>query len=90
MSIRLDSRGITQILKSRGVAAAVHDLTEEVATAVRSQVPDAEDVVVDDYITDRAASSVTIRDARGREWQIRDGVLTRAAASAGVEVKSRG
>ena len=87
--VELDSKGVAQVLKSAEVAAAVHKLAEQVAGIVRNQAPDAEEVVVDDYTTDRAASSVTIKDARGRLWQVRDGVLTRAASSVGLEVKER-
>jgi hypothetical protein len=89
VDVELDSAGIAQVLKSSEVAAAVHELAEQVAGTVRNQAPDAEEVVVDDYTTDRAASSVTIKDARGRLWQARDGILTRAAAAQGLEVKER-
>lgn len=85
---RLDHGGITEVLKSSEVAAEVHALAEKVASNARSATAGA-DVVVDDYTTDRAASSVTIRDPRGRLWQVRDGVLTRAAAAAGLEVTER-
>lgn len=85
---RLDSPGIASVLKSDGVRAAVHALADRIASTVRQQKSGA-DVVVDDYTTDRAASSVTIRDSRGRIWQVRDGVLTRAAAGAGLEVTER-
>ena len=85
VQVKLDSAGISQVLHSAGVARAVHTKAEEIAGAVRSARPDA-DVVVDDYETDRAASSVTVRDVRARGWQNRDGLLTRAAAAAGLEV----
>lgn len=89
MDFELDRRGLATILRSQDVAEAVHQLAEEVATNVRNAEPDANDVVVDDYQTDRAASSVTVRDVRARVWQARDGLLTRAAANAGLEVRSR-
>jgi len=82
-----DSKGIAEILKSSEMAAAMRAKADEIASSVRSSV-DAE-VVVDSYQTDRAAASVTIRDARGRLWEVRDGVLTRAASSAGLEVTRR-
>lgn len=85
---RLDHGGVAEILKSGPVAAVVRALAEQVAGGVRGQKPGAE-VVVDSYTTDRAAASVTIRDVRGRRWQVRDGVLTRAAAQAGLEVTER-
>jgi hypothetical protein len=64
-------------------------LAEQVAAQVRAQLPSDVDVVVDSYRTDRTAASVTIRDPRGRLWQVRDGVLTRAAAGVGLEVTAR-
>ena len=87
--IRLDSAGILAVLNSSEVAAAVHGLAEQVAGSVRAQVDAENGVVVDDYSTDRAASSVTIRDARGKLWEVRNGVLTRAAAAVGLEVTRR-
>lgn len=88
VDLRLDSRGIAEVLKSAPVRQEVHKLAEEVADRVRSIQPDA-DVVVDDYTTDRAASSVTIREGMAALWQARDGILTRAAASAGLEVREK-
>lgn len=87
-AIRLDRRGIRALLTDPDVARAVHDLAEDVADRVRTAKPGAA-VVVDDYETDRAATSVTIRDVRGLGWQVRDGLLTRAAAAVGLEVKER-
>ena len=86
---RLDHGGIEEVLKSPPVRAVVDGAAQHIAAAVRGQYPGA-DVVVDSYTTDRAAAAVTIRDARGRLWQVRDGALTRAAASAGLEVTERG
>lgn len=87
--VRLDSKGIAQVLKSGEVAIAVRDLAESVATQVRAIQPDADEVVVDSYQTDRAAASVTIKDARGRLWAVRDGLLFRAAAANGLEVTEK-
>lgn len=83
---RLDSAGLAEVLKSAEVRALIDDAAAQTANNVQANHPDA-DIAVDSYTTDRAAASVTIRDARGREWQVRDGVLTRAAASTGLEVK---
>lgn len=82
-----DRKGIAEILKTQ-FKDETHQLAEQIAANVRGAHPDA-DIVVDDYTTDRAASSVTIRDVRGRIWQVRDGVLTRAAAAVGLEVTER-
>ncbi len=87
--IKLDRKGIQEILKSPGMRKVIHEVTEKIAADVRSQLDPGTDVVVDDYTTDRAASSVTIRDAAGKLWQVRDGVLTRAAAGQGLEVTER-
>lgn len=87
--VELDSDGILEILNSSKVAGAIHDLAEQIAGTVTGAVPSDAEVVVDDYRTDRAASSVTIKDVRGRVWQVRDGVLTRAASAHGLEVRER-
>lgn len=86
--VRLDSQGIAALLNSDEIADAVHGYAERVAANVRGARPEA-DVVVDDYTTDRKASSVTIREAYARRLQVRDGVLTRAAAAEGLEVTER-
>lgn len=82
-----DTKGIEEILKTQ-FKQQTHDLAEQIANHVRDAHPEA-DVVVDDYVTDRAASSVTIRDPQAMLWQVRDGVLTRAAASVGLEVTEK-
>lgn len=87
IELELDHAGIAEFLKSAELAAVVHETAEQVAGSVRSGT-DAE-IAVDDYQTDRAASSVTILDPRGLELQARDGLLTRAAASAGLEVTAK-
>lgn len=87
--LRLDSPGIAALLKSGPFQAAVHQVAEGIASDVRASVEEGVEVVVDDYTTDRAASSVTIKDARGMLWATRDGVLTRGASGAGVEVTER-
>lgn len=86
--LELDSDGIAEVLNSVEVADAVVGLAWGVADTVEGQV-DGVDVVVDEYTTDRAAASVTIRDPRGKLWQVRDGVLTRAAAGQGLEVTEK-
>lgn len=86
--IRLDEANIGKLLRSQGFSAAVHGLAERVAASTRKSVPAGVEVVVDDYTTDRAASSVTIKHATGRALQARDGVLTKAAAANGLEVRN--
>ena len=86
--VTLDSAGMAELLNSDEVADLVKGVADRVATQVRGAVDARDGVVVDTYTTDRAAASVTIRDPRARLWQARDGVLTRAVASAGLEVRS--
>lgn len=88
-NIKLDHAGMKEMLQSAEVATAVHDLAEEVATELigRSH-PDAE-IVVDDYTTDRAASSVTVKHPSALGYQAKFGMVTRAAAEVGLEVKER-
>lgn len=87
--VRLDSDGLAEVLKGAPMRAAIDDLADDIATRVRGLVEPGTEVVVDSYTTDRAAASVTIKDAQAQLWQVRDGVLTRAAADAGLEVKTR-
>jgi hypothetical protein len=89
--IKLDSAGIVAMLKSSGTQSLVHDAAESIARSAEGATGGRAEngIVVDDFTAgDRAASSVTIRDVRSRLWEARDGVLTRAAASAGLEVRS--
>lgn len=93
--VKLSSRGIEAVAKSREVAAAVERLANEVADVVRSQgvfvegVPGATalPVEVSVYETDRARASVTIAHPSGLAVQAKHGALTRAASAVGLEVK---
>lgn len=94
--VRLASRGIEAIAKSSEVRREVTALAEKVADNVRSMgirvegVPGdvALPVEVTSYITDRARSSVTIKHASGAAVQAKHGALTKAAAQAGLDVRS--
>lgn len=90
--VRLDRRGVGAVLKSSGVRREVDALAETVADNVRAQgltVSDGSElpVTVSSYTTDRAAAAVTITHAAGIAMQAKHGVLTKAAAAAGLEVK---
>ncbi len=82
--VKLDHKGLRQILHDPETRAMVH----AAAVSVDSRV-DHPDSVVDDYTTDRVASSVTIRHPTAKLLQARDGILTRAAAAEGLEVTER-
>ena len=91
--LKLDHAGLAAVLKLPGVAQMTHDVAEEIATITTEVIANVYgedgDVVVDDYVTDRAASSVTVRHPLAKLWQVRDGLLTRTPATVGVEVVSR-
>jgi hypothetical protein len=88
VEFRLDRSGIRELLRSDPVRELVDAKAGEIAAAVRTQIPGDVEVRVDSYTTDRAAASVIIADVRGMAWQARDGVLTRAAGSIGLEVRA--
>jgi len=83
-----DSKGIAEILLSDDVAEAVDALAETVAANLRPMVRNLP-VVVESYTTDRKAAKVTIADVQGMILQAKHGVLTQAAASAGLTVKAK-
>ncbi|GAA1406265.1 hypothetical protein GCM10009639_53930 [Kitasatospora putterlickiae] len=86
----LDPAGVREVLHSPGVRAMVDEAAARIAEQVRGSVTAPETVRVDAYTTDREAAAVTIADRRGMVWQARDGVLTRAAAQIGADIKTRG
>lgn len=88
--VKLVSAGMEAMLKSSEVAAAIGDLALEVGEAVEAHESvqrNAMPVVVDDYVTDRAAASVTIAHPGGLGVQAKYGALTQAAGQAGLTVK---
>jgi hypothetical protein len=88
VQIILDAAQIGALLKSAAVGAVLDPFAAAIAANVRASHRGA-DVVVDSYVTDRAARSVTVRDRRAMGWQARDGLLTRAASAARLEVRAR-
>lgn len=87
VDFRLDHAGVREILKGPGIRQLVDGLADEIAANVRALKP-AAPVEVRGYTTDRGAATVTVADVRAMAWQARDGVLTRAAGAAGLEVKA--
>jgi hypothetical protein len=87
-SFRLDTAGVRDILKGPDVRRVVDGLANEIAVHVRAAVPSGTPVTVRGYTTDRGAASVTVQDVRAMAWQARDGILTRAAGAAGLEVRA--
>ncbi|MFF9568499.1 hypothetical protein [Streptomyces sp. NPDC014685] len=83
----LDSAGVREFLGGSEVRAMVDGVAEDVRARVRAKLPPGTRVEIKKYETDRGAASVTVADVRGMAWQARDGILTRSAGEAGIEVK---
>ncbi len=91
LTFKRDSKGLGEVLKSAGVKKVIHSIALETERHIQGQVADAE-TVVDDYVTDRAASSVTLKrgdDKPGKRLEVESGVLSKAAAQAGLQVTLR-
>lgn len=85
--LQLDRAGIRELLAGEGIRQMVDGAATDIQARVRARLPAGTTVTVKKYTTDRGAASITIADVRGMAWQARDGVLTRAAGEAGIEVK---
>lgn len=88
VDFRLDPAGVREILKGPEIRQVIDGLAHEVAANVRVLVPSGTPIEVRGYTTDRGAATVVVADARAMSWQARDGILTRAAGFAGLEVKA--
>lgn len=96
--VRLDRRGIGDLLRSTAMHRATQDAAERVAEAVRGQgikVGDKDGgprevdlpVEVEMTTTDRAHAWVTIAHPAGEAVQAKHGALTKAAAQVGLDVR---
>ena len=86
-SLRLDTRGVRAVLKSTEVRTMVNAAALDIKVRVAAKIPPGTKVTIDEYTTDRDAAAVVIEDIQAMAWQARDGVLTRSAGEAGIEVK---
>lgn len=84
---RLDTAGVREFLQGSEVRELVDGLAQAVADNVRATVPAGTQIEVRAYTTDRGAATVVVADPQAMAWQARDGILTRAAGAAGLEVK---
>jgi len=82
--VKLDKKGIGNVLRGGPVRRMVNDAATRIAGAVDA---DGEPVIMRPYTTDRAAALVIIASRRGIQLQAKNGALTRAAASIGVSVR---
>lgn len=81
-SFELDLEGGAEVLKVLA-ADAISELALQVAAAADDGATADEYAQVSDRVTDRFVASVSVPAAR----QAKDGALTKAAASAGLEVR---
>lgn len=82
MAFILDRDGGAEVLKEL-VAERISELALQVGEAADEGAKVAEFSTIDERVTDRFVATVTVPADR----QARDGVLTRAAAAAGLEVR---
>jgi len=95
--VRLDSKGISEILNSGAVASITKGMADQVAASARasdSVQRHAMEVVVDQYTTkgmrsDRTAASVTLKHVLGKPSEGKYGILTSSAGGLGLEVTRR-
>jgi hypothetical protein len=87
--LKLDNKGIAELLKSAEMHAMVDEATSRIVGDVRDSVPDGVNVETDSYTTDRAGGAVVIADIRGMIYQAENGVLTKAASQLGPGVDVR-
>lgn len=85
--VELDRDGIAEVLASPGVRDAVTAAAQEIAATV-SGLTGGHPVEVRGYVTDRAAAAVTITTPDALALQAKHGVLTRAAAAHGLDVRA--
>ena len=76
---RLNRKGVSKILRSDEFGARMNVLAREIADQI------GEEAYVREYSTDRRKAAVWVPP----ELQARDGALTRAAAAAGLEVRTK-
>lgn len=84
----LDTAGVREVLRGQEVRDLIDGYAAKVADNLKALVPSGVPIEVRKYTTDRGAATVVVADVRGMAWQARDGIVTRAAAAAGLEVKA--
>lgn len=84
MTFKLNRRGAEDVLKKLA-RDEINALARRIANKAGDAAESDDAATVDEYTTDRAAASVSVPAA----LQAKDGVLTRAAAELGLDVKLR-
>lgn len=96
MKVTLANGNIAAWLRDGRFAGVIHARAEAVQEAAQADMPtdDADGAPfptrIDDYVTDRTVSAVVIDHPAGHRVEARHGVLIRAAAASGLEVKRAG
>lgn len=90
INLNLDFEEIGQILKVT-CAPAINTMALEVAAnaAADANLPDNATVTVAQFTTDRAIAVVRVNHPAGLALQAKYGILTKAAAAAGLEVTAK-
>jgi hypothetical protein len=91
-TIKIRRPGVVEMLKSPQVRKEISSLAEAIASEVRNDEPilrHQAEVKVEEYTTDRAASAILIKHPVGMGIQAKYGTLTRAASSAGLQVRTK-
>jgi len=89
MAVVIDYKAVGEILKV-AMRGPIDALAEQVAANARAN-PDlaGAPITVQHFTTDRAGATVNIASAAGLALQAKHGILTRAAAAAGMEVRAK-
>jgi hypothetical protein len=92
VTVKLNPLGVVGVLNSQPVRSMVDGAAEKVAGNVRDQGHQVHGggelpVEVSSYTTDRAAAAVVLTHPAGIAMQAKYGVLTKAAADEGLEVR---
>jgi len=93
MEIRLDHKGMAEMLKSAEVGTAISSLAGEIVAVTESLAASHSGAVVveaEHYETDRAASAVIVKHPGALGMEAKHGILSKAASSVGLQVKKKG
>lgn len=85
----LDTVGMGNILRSAGVTSMVNAAAQQIAAGAAARAPRGADVVVEPYVTDRAAARVIVKHRNAVGFESKNGMLIPAARAAGAEVRSK-
>lgn len=88
LKLELDHDGLAEVLKVN-CRQIVDEAADVVAAEIQAQHDDVEEVEVERETSDRARATIVVKDPRAAGWQARDGLLTKAAAAKGLEVRAR-